>query len=266
MHIVIIDDEMSSLNTFLFNIVDTFDIRYVMFKDNPIGALDYLATHDVDAVFLDINMPKIDGLELAEMCINVKPSIKIVFITGYEKDEDAIAAKLGSALLGFCHKPYEVATLNKFLAAVRNSAATPSVYLRTFPTFELIVNNATVSFTRAKSKELLALLTDRQGATVGIDDAVACLWGDKSSDLSKRLYRDAVSRLRLVLADNDIPDLVRFGRGSVALNCTEVQCDLWSYLADDNSTLFCGEYLINYEWSTEKQYYLQTISDRRRGK
>lgn len=58
--------------------------------------LEIFSNHLPDIVLLDINMPKIDGLSLAEKIKNIKPDVKIVIITGYNYFEYAQKAiKIG---------------------------------------------------------------------------------------------------------------------------------------------------------------------------
>ena len=263
MKIIIIDDEFSSLNTFLANVVDEKDIVYNMFMDNIEGAISYVKNNDIDAAFLDINMPKINGVDLAEELVKIDSKIHIVFITGYDKDENLIKERLKNNLLGFCNKPYDKEILLSFLGKIRASGKAPSVFLKTFPSFDLFVGGKLVEFKRSKSKELLALLTDRRGSVVSIGEAVAYLWGDKKEDLGKKLYRDAVSRLRLVLEDNELLNLVNFGRGSLSMNCANVTCDLWNFMDNEKDKSFCGDYMLHYEWSTDRQNQLWSILDER---
>ena len=62
--IIIVDDEINSLKEFISNIVDnTYSITF--FNDNPLSSLEYIKNEEIDLVFLDINMPKINGEELA---------------------------------------------------------------------------------------------------------------------------------------------------------------------------------------------------------
>jgi CheY-like chemotaxis protein len=45
--------------------------------------LDLFATHKIDAVVLDYNMPSIDGITVAETLKKLRPALPIVMLTGY---------------------------------------------------------------------------------------------------------------------------------------------------------------------------------------
>ena len=62
MEILIIDDELNSLHLFLDTVINKTDISYKFFNDEYKNVLDYLKEHKVQGVFLDINMPRINGL------------------------------------------------------------------------------------------------------------------------------------------------------------------------------------------------------------
>lgn len=243
MKMVVIDDEIAALNTFLPNVIDG-EITCAMYKDNPLAALDYVRNGGADVAVIDVKMPKIDGVTLAEKILEAAPDVKIIFLTAYAQDEAELKSRFGDSLAGILYKPYDGADLNRILSSV-NSA--PHIYLKTFNAFDLFVNGSAVEFTSSKAKELLALLTDADGSYVGIDSAVCNLWPDKDVEHGKRLYRDAVCRLRLTLRENGAGNLVKFERGRAVINKSAAKCDLWTSLSGAGG--FSGRYMPEYGWS-----------------
>ena len=90
MRIIAVDDEMEALSNFLLTIVNDKRIEYKFFQESPLDAVDYCKHNVVSGAFLDIHMPVINGVELAKRLIKVNPEMKIVFITAFTYDEDAI--------------------------------------------------------------------------------------------------------------------------------------------------------------------------------
>lgn len=82
-------------------------------------ALDQIVTHPIDVVFLDINMPGVDGLAVAQ-AISEKPgrSPLIVFATAY--DAHALRA-FDLAALDYLVKPFEEKRLAQTLVRVREA-------------------------------------------------------------------------------------------------------------------------------------------------
>lgn len=257
MKIIVVDDEISALSTFLPNVVDDGDVECKMFMSKPRSALEYARIHAVDVAFLDVKMPEIDGLVLAERLIAIRPEIKIVFISAYVSDEQAIIEKLGDNVAGFCHKPYSKEQLLNLIATLKGDEKQARLFIKTFDFFDLFVNGVAVNFSSLKAKELLALLTDANGCYVTMDKAIGNLWPNKNADLSKRLYRDAVTRLRLTLQEVGAKDLVTFERGRAVINTSAASCDLWDFLKNGGN--FSGRYLPAYDWSIITESSLERL-------
>ena len=118
MKIIAVDDEMEALSNFLLQIINDKQIEYKFFLENPLDAIDYCEENAVDAAFLDIRMPIINGVDLAEKLIKINPNIKIIFITGFTYDEEEIQQRLGDNLLGFCYKPFDSDKLNFYVSSI----------------------------------------------------------------------------------------------------------------------------------------------------
>ena len=266
MKIIIIDDEGDALSNFLIGIVDKAGIEYKMFRNDPAAAIEYLRKNRADAAFLDIQMPQINGIELAQRLIEVLSEIKIVFITGYTQDEKEIKNKFKNNLIGFCYKPYKYETLYGFIKQISDEIGdNRKVFLRTFGAFELLVENKPVKFTSAKSKELLALLTDKNGAYISMSETIGFLWPDKDLELAKGLYRDAVWRLRETLYGYGLKKLVVFLRAQLGINTDEVECDYWDFLHNRNREFYGDSYMPSYEWTLETQNMLDVIKQKSNG-
>ena len=259
MKIIVVDDELTALNTFLPNVVDDLDVECKMFMNAPRAALEYVRINKVDAAFLDIKMPEIDGVDLAERMLAISPALKIVFISAYAKDEKAICDRLNGKVAGFCHKPYSAESIKTLLASLNVQTSKPKLHLRTFDAFDLFANGIAVDFSSSKAKELLALLTDARGSYVSMDTAIGNLWADKNVELGKRLYRDAVCRLRLTLKETGAADLVTFERGRAVINTRIATCDMWDFV--EIGGVFSGRYMPQYDWSIITEATLEHLKN-----
>lgn len=114
MKVLIVDDESLALARLkrVLNDNNIFDI--VEFSD-PFEAIKEISKTKFDAAFLDISMPNFNGLELAELILNIEPKTFIVFQTAYE--EYALDAfKKGG--MGYLLKPVEDIELKKTLQKI----------------------------------------------------------------------------------------------------------------------------------------------------
>lgn len=251
MNAIVLDDERDSLLLFTKHIIDISNLSVNVFSLKYEDALIYARSNKVDVAFLDIVMPSINGIDLAEKFIEINPDIQIVFITGYAQDIESIKKRIGKNFFDFCYKPYDEETMRGIIVRLLTREE-KNVRIKTFPRFDLYVNDVLVDFERNKSKELLALLVDHRGGELTMEEAITKLWVDKKSDLAKRLYRDAVSRLKLKLKQYGLENIVTFNRARAHLNTTGISCDYWDYL-DKKETSFFGEYMRPYEWATERE-------------
>jgi DNA-binding LytR/AlgR family response regulator len=79
---IAIDDEPLALQLVSSYIEKTPALELEGAFDNPIDAMEYLEKNQVDLIFLDIEMPDLNGIEFARLLEN-RP--KLVFTTAYEK-------------------------------------------------------------------------------------------------------------------------------------------------------------------------------------
>ena len=83
MRVMIVDDERLALRQFVMETEDIPDIEVAGAFSNPLQALEYLKENPVEAVFLDIEMPELNGIILAEKMRELYPDLVVIFITGY---------------------------------------------------------------------------------------------------------------------------------------------------------------------------------------
>jgi len=77
---LIVEDESVATQVLKTHIEKIPNLNIVSCCINAIDAFECLRTHDIDLIFLDINMPNISGISFAK---SIKSSIKIIFTTAY---------------------------------------------------------------------------------------------------------------------------------------------------------------------------------------
>lgn len=117
--IVIIDDELEILR-----LIEKFLSKSGKYKvttySNPILGLDYIKQHDCDIVLLDIMMPQIDGIQVLEKIMEVKPKQKVCMMTAYSTLDKVLKSHKEGAT-NFVMKPFDsLANLeNKILSILK---------------------------------------------------------------------------------------------------------------------------------------------------
>lgn len=110
---IIIEDEMPAREELKYFLKKWEELILEKEFNSPLEALNYFQNeNDVDIVFLDINMPGIDGVSLAKLLIKLKSSIRIIFVTAYEEHAvDAFEIKAYDYIL----KPYSEERIDKVI-------------------------------------------------------------------------------------------------------------------------------------------------------
>lgn len=88
--IVIVDDIRREREGIISSVDwDLLGVKVVGQADNGVNALQVIQEKDPDMVLTDIQMPLMDGIELARQIKNVNPDIKIIFLTSHSDFEYA---------------------------------------------------------------------------------------------------------------------------------------------------------------------------------
>lgn len=252
MNIIAVDDEPLALKDLVRA------VRVVNPGCEPIGfptpraALAHAQDNPVDAAFLDIEMPGTNGLSLAKKLKDLQPDMHIVFVTSYEQYAvDAFALHATGYLL----KPVDADDLERELTFVYDHlprGERSRVRIRTFGGFEVLVDGEPLAFKRSKTKELLALLVDRHGASVTAREACATLWEDAPCNASQRsYYQSLVADLRSAFAAARADEVVVKAWNSLAIDPSAVDCDSYRFLEGDPAAVnsYRGTYLPAYSWA-----------------
>jgi DNA-binding NarL/FixJ family response regulator len=103
MRVLVADDLPAVLSAVAAQLQGTFEV--VSLVDDGRAALDATLQLDPDLILLDISMPGMNGIEVAEELKNHPHRGKIVFLTTYE-DPDILAACLAAGALGYVVKSF----------------------------------------------------------------------------------------------------------------------------------------------------------------
>jgi DNA-binding LytR/AlgR family response regulator len=113
--VLAVDDVPPALAELCRLLADNPDIASVASAGDALTALRMIQSGTYDAVFLDISMPGLDGLELASLLARLNEPPAIVFVTAYE--QHAVAA-FGIGAVDYLLKPVRAERLADALARV----------------------------------------------------------------------------------------------------------------------------------------------------
>ena len=262
MNILCVDDEPLVLGLTVSLCRELPDVTDVTGVSSGEEAVAWAKTHTPDICLLDIDMPDIGGLKLAELLRQKHPGVGIIFLTGYsEYAVDAFALHADGYLL----KPVNRAKLAQEVAfAASRLAARPRIRVQTFGNFAVFADGKPVAFARSKARELLAYLVDREGGGVTRAEAFAALWEDENYDRSMQKQLDVIIRsLRQSLDDAGIGKICEMSRGTMRVVPEEFECDLYAFIKSGGkgpaADAFRGEYMSSYSWASLTEGWLDRM-------
>ena len=97
-------------------------LRYAGFDvieagDGSAGLEVLRSSRDVDVLLSDIRMPGLNGYQLAEACLSIRPATRVMLMTGYA--DEAIPDAIRNASIPVLRKPFD---FGKLVESVRDMA------------------------------------------------------------------------------------------------------------------------------------------------
>ena len=284
-HAIVVDDENTALNR--FERIASKDQRIVI--DGKFlyaeDAIAFIEEHPVDIAFLDIEMPEMSGLELAERLMERDPYIKIIFVTAY--NQYALDA-FRSHAIGYLLKPLDSTELTEQIDLLSRrymrrpeKASKSHLVVKCFGGFSIYTedeNTSAIRWKTAKAEELFALMIHYQGRVKPKESIIETLWPELEPEKSTNLFRVTCTYLRSALAEKGFSDILIRELDSYKINPEMVDCDLFRFRREarsilsldieglsDLSNLYSGEYLEGkqYDWAygsrTQYESYLKKV-------
>ncbi|MFD0675445.1 MULTISPECIES: response regulator [unclassified Paenibacillus] len=257
-------------------------------------AFAYLEDTEVDLIFLDIEMPGMNGLIAAERLSLSCPGSQIIFVTAYQ--EYAVEAFEVNAF-GYLLKPVSKERLAKTLERyqyrfrqreqaqskpIRSSAEEElepvgeteetSLHLNVLGSMELYdSDHSLVTWRTKKAKEMFAYLWHYDGNPVQRNRILEDMWPEHTLDRSQALFHTTLYHLRNTLKNAGFQDAVMFGDERYWMRIEGIVSDksqlgaLMHYKDGDLSVvgelvkLYRGDYLEseNYAWAAARRYEIR---------
>lgn len=230
---IIVDHEKPALNVLKLLLEKTGQICVVKSFTSSVDALVEMQSLRPDVVFLEIEMPHMSGLELAEEIINTGIDIEIVFVTAYDKY--ALEAFRVNAI-DYILKPFtsdDIAEAIKRLKKVRSLPVVsqkPSDKGRIYCFGRLSVYGVgcteTVTWRTAKTEELFAFMLQNLNSEVAKWKITQALWPECETEkkLNTNLYT-TVYKLKHTLLSTNIKFDFTYKNGRYKLELPDVYID-----------------------------------------
>lgn len=240
MRIIVVDDEKPALIKFkkIFN--DIENIYLVNCYNNPIDAIENVIEDDPDIAFLDIEMPEMDGIMLAEKLINIIPNIEIIFVTAFDK---YVLQAFQTYAIGYLLKPVQQEDIIKQLDRINNrkntiKVTTPILHISSFGEFICCFDTEgkkPISFRTEKAEELLAFLLSQSGKAILKDNICDTLWPEMDIQRATKNFYTTCYYLRKLFSDCGFPELIIRRSNTYCLNTDYFNSDFtyFDYVANN---------------------------------
>lgn len=277
---ILIDDMRPALRELEFLLKKYPDISIDGMYTDPLTAIERIDEIKPQAVFLDINMPQLRGMDAASKILDISPETDIVFVTAY--DQYAVEAFELHAI-DYLLKPIAEERLEKTVERLRKKTPVkkeqPSskLQIRCFGRFRMGWDGQEpIKWRIEKARELFAYLLQNQNREIPRDELLDKLWPEDAPERAvKQLYNGTYYIRKALEAYGIDRTLVRINSG-YNLQLGSVDWDVDRYCAlfqnkteDRNKSLaemealYTGDYLEGefYPWSDFERERLSKLYD-----
>jgi len=280
MKVMLIDDELFALDVLEKQLNKVEGIEIVGKYQNPELAFLDLAKVEVEAIFLDMEMGEVHGIEFAEKITAVYSHIEIIFVTAHP--EFALEAFEVNAI-DYLLKPVRI---NRLIKAILKTKEKLELYkgskessiptelplsIYTMKSFRLLDSEQNVIKWRTKKvKELFVFLWHHQEKPVHKAQIIEALWSEMDISKSMVLLHTTVYHLRKVLKENGVENPLKLVNEHYILS-TSFLSDIYELkdiiTINEMSSeavrrvlgIYKGDYLEeeNYPWVIEEQQLIR---------
>ena len=208
--VMLVEDEVHILKYMKKKLDEFEELNVVGTFSSPEEALSAFDTLQPDVVFLDIEMPRIDGLELARGLLAKKNNLHIIFTTAYRKyavdafDIEAIDYLMkpivDDDVKRVIKRLHKVTDRNKAEKAEPIGTRNTFVPIRCFGGFELRDHNQQlITWPTRRAEELFAYFLLHQGQYVSKWALLELFWNEMDEEKALHNLYNTIYRIKQVL-------------------------------------------------------------------
>jgi Response regulator containing CheY-like receiver and SARP domains len=288
MKVILIDDENLALNYLEYQLLNISDVEIEIvgkFVD-PLAGMEKILHEDVEVVFLDIQLPGINGIELAERILESKPELTVAFVTAH--DDYAIKAFELNAI-DYVLKPVGLGRLSKTVQRIQETLRetlvtapmiSQTIRMKTFHQLSIeseYQHLAPMRWRTTKAQELFLYLFQHRGQFVRKSTLIELLWPEyEASKVYSQLYtavyhtRKTLEPFRTHIKISNVADGYILNIENVLLDVEEWESKLHFgppitlETIDDYERimdLYSGDYLQDFEywWAESERHRLKLL-------
>ncbi len=231
--VVIVDDEILVLNLLERLLLQSGKVEIIGKFTDASEALAEIQRLKPDVVFLDVEMPELNGIELGTRLVEFDNDLDIVFVTAYE--QYSIHAFRINAV-NYILKPVDRDSIAETLRRLSriskrgNQPQNKSVRIKLLGEFSIYnKDNSKVKWTTSKVEELLALLIVNRIKGISKWKIIDILWGESELGKSQQNLYTTIFRLKKTLSEAGVKVSINNKLGTYYLSLEGSFCDLYEF-------------------------------------
>ena len=264
MKILAVSEELSVLTTLKrsleVNFTDAEVFTYQKISEVPEPACG----QDYDVVFFDVDASASAVFKKADTLKREKNDLNIIFISS---DSTCALEAIKMHASGYIVKPFDVEAVKAELDDLRYPLREEKLLrVKCFGNFDVFTpSGELVKFKRSKSKELLAILISKKGASCTTNELMYRLFGTEGEDEKKKDYiQQVISTLIRGLREVGAQAVINKTYNSMSINTDKVECEYYEIDENDIRSLnsYNGEFMAQYSWAEQINKYICAIAER----
>lgn len=235
MRVVCIDDEHLSLNYIKRQLERLENINVIGTFTNPLEGKNFILKEVVDVVFLDIEMPPLNGMEIAAQILKKRPNVIIIFVTAFASFAvDAFEINAMDYLVKPVRFDRLQITINRIEEQLKargkdGAPSTNKLKIRIAPSlaFEEEPNVfKALAWRTSKTQELFIYLLQNNGVIIEKSAIIDLLWDEYNLEKAYSLLYTTIYNIRKQIKPYE-PHIVLHNRSyGYLLELQEVEIDL----------------------------------------
>lgn len=215
-NLLIIEDKKDTLEL----MIEIFETKFsnIYSAIDGYSALEVFRQNSINAILCDINIPKLNGLDLIIKIREINYLIPIIIISAYSDSEVLLQAS-NCNIQGYITKPLTSDNVNTIIKKIyyhqNHEFIDKLVQLNDTVNFDLINSqiikeNKIVKLTN-KETAFLKLLLQKKGQLVPYKTIEEIIWYDENKQMSSTSLRTLVKNLRKKIANDIIENVPKIG-------------------------------------------------------
>ena len=229
---IVVDDEWYNIEEISDLLTASGEFQPVRKYQNPADALNEAIIYQPQVAFVDIEMPVLDGITLAQKLQDINPDLIIVFVTSW--NQYAVQAFDVNAL-DYILKPINTKRFEKTIKKVKQELnllqrkKEKKIEISCFGKLVVLIDEVPVKWDRAKAQELFAFLLMNHNQYINKDTIIEQLWPEYDFSKALSILQTVVYSIRNTFSTVEHRVKLQYSQSKYCLTIVDANIDLFEF-------------------------------------